>query len=76
MGEYFDTPVVEHLDMRTHPESAGSVRVVPPPMERGRQRVIVVEGNERPSREGERIDIERRSPRGVLYESVSENESD
>lgn len=73
--EYFDTPVVEHLHM-VHPESAGRVRVVPPHMERGRERVLVSEGPGRPSRERGRVNVETRSPRVDLYESLYDDSSD
>lgn len=75
--DYFDIPIVEHLDMRrAHPESHGRVSVVPSHMERGRDRVFVAGGPERSSRGRERVNIERRRPRGDLYESVYEEESD
>jgi hypothetical protein len=67
--EYLQTPVVEHLHM-AHPESHGRVRVVPSRMERERQRVFVAEAPERASRERGRVNVETRSPRVELYESV------
>jgi hypothetical protein len=73
--EYFDTPVVERLHV-ARPEGHGRVRVVPSSMERGRQRISVVEGPEGQERERGRRNIEMRSPRVELYESLYEDSSE